>query len=59
VVNMPRRVVGMQNMFFHIGRADMEHPRLVMVGLHNGVIVMLVHRFLLASSGLASPRSRH
>jgi len=43
VVNVPCRMIGMQNELLHIGWAEMEYPGLVMIDPDDGMIVMLIH----------------
>src|SRR5215467_11870157 len=43
VMNVPCRMIGMQNELLHIGWAEMEYPGLVLIDPDDGMIVMLIH----------------
>lgn len=43
VMDMPGRVIGMQNKLIDVCRAEMKHPRFMVIYPNNGMIVVLIH----------------
>ena len=48
VMDVPRRVVGVQDKSFNICRAEMEHARFVVINPNDSMEVMLVHGTVLS-----------
>lgn len=45
VMDVPSRVIGMQNKLIDVCRAEMKHPRFMMIYPDNGMIVVFAHGF--------------
>jgi hypothetical protein len=43
VMDVPGRMIRVQNESFDVRRAEMEHPRFVVIDPNDGMIVMLAH----------------